>query len=192
MAGRDKSQSKEEGLMVRIVGFHRFALKPGVDASTFEKFVREDVFPGLGIVFAVDKTITHEFTLANWLNVQHVLLRTSQGGAAGDYLWLITTNVDDEKLTTQEGRFAVDAEAQDKVDEFYTLGHVPSDIAKRKLEPFVMRTSSGAFLEVFQLSPPLVRAFDVHVPVHAGGFCPTPQKGTFQQYAPLIARDAFV
>ena len=33
---------------------------------------------------------------------------------------------------------------------------------------------------------------DMRMPAITGGFCPTPQKGTFQHYAPLMARSDFV
>jgi hypothetical protein len=131
--------------MAKVVGVHRFALKPEVKGADFEEFMRTKVFPGLGVVPHVDKTISHEFTITNWLHTEHLLLRSNQDG---NYLWMITADVADDKVSTEEARKAVGQEAQRIVEEFFELGSGENTIAAVKLRPFATRTSLATFLEM--------------------------------------------
>ena len=51
-------------------------------------------------------------------------------------------------VRTEEGRRAVDQEAQSKAEEFFDTGEGADSIAAVKLEPFATRTSFATFLEV--------------------------------------------
>jgi hypothetical protein len=79
--------------MAKVVGIHRLALKPGVKAADFEDLMRKKVFPGLGVVIQVDKTISHGFTLAGWGNAENFLLRNTQDDKDDNYLWMIMAHV---------------------------------------------------------------------------------------------------
>jgi hypothetical protein len=80
------SPTNEEDSMAKVVGVHRLALKPGVEAADFEEFVRKEIFPGLHVVIQVDKTISHNFTAAAWSASRHMLLRNTGDDADGNYL----------------------------------------------------------------------------------------------------------
>jgi hypothetical protein len=134
--------------MAKIVGVHRLALKPGVRGPDFEQFMRENVFPGLGIVIQVDKTISHAFTLGDWRRTEHFLLRSNQDEKDGNYLWMIVANVADDKVQTEEARHAVGREAEEKAQEFFDLGSNQESIAAVKLSPFATRTSFATFIEM--------------------------------------------
>ena len=134
--------------MAKVVGVHRLALKQGVRGADFEEFMRKKVFPGLGIVIQVDKTISHEMTLADWLNTEHLLLRSNQDDKDGNYLWMIVAQVADDKVSTEEARHAVGQEAQAIAQEFFDLGSSQESIAAVKLRPFATRTSFATFLEM--------------------------------------------
>jgi hypothetical protein len=56
--------AEEVRFMAKVIGIHTLSLNPGVNAAEFEPLVLKDVFPGLGVVVQVDKTISHSFTLA--------------------------------------------------------------------------------------------------------------------------------
>jgi hypothetical protein len=130
--------------MAQVIGIHTLSLKPGVNAAEFEHFVLNVVFPGLHVVVQVDKTISHGFTLAGWGSATHRLLRSSQN----DYLWMIVADVAGEKVETEEGRSAVEEEAQGIAEEFFDSGSGEASIAAVKLEPFATRTSFSTSLEI--------------------------------------------
>jgi hypothetical protein len=134
--------------MAKVVGVHRLALKPGVNGAEFEEFMRTTVFPGLGIVVHVDKTISHGFTLADWGDAEHLLLRSNQDDKDGNYLWMIVAQVADDKVSTEEGRRAMGQEAQAIAQEFFDLGSREDTIAAVKLRPFATRTSFATFIEL--------------------------------------------
>jgi hypothetical protein len=133
--------------MAKVVGVHRLALKPGVEARDFEEFVRKEIFPGLHVVIQVDKTISHHFTAAAWLASRHMLLRNTGDDADGNYLWVIVADVDDDKVSTPEGRAMVGKEAQATAQEFFDTGSNEASVAAVKLTPFATRTSFETFLE---------------------------------------------
>jgi hypothetical protein len=134
--------------MGKVVGVHRLALKPGVEAANFEEFVRKEVFPGLGVVIhGADKSFSHGLTAAHWLASRHMLLRNTGDDAGGNYLWVIVADVDDEQVSTPEGRAAVGKEVQAKAQEFFDSGSGLASIASVKLTPFATRTSFETFLE---------------------------------------------
>jgi hypothetical protein len=130
--------------MAKVIGIHTLSLKLGVNAAEFENFVLKDLFPGLGVVVQVDKTISHGFTLAGWGSATHSLLRNGQN----DYLWMIVAEVPGEKVNTEEGRAAVEKEAESKAEEFFDLGTDDESIAAEKLKPFATRTSFSTSLEI--------------------------------------------
>lgn len=137
--------------MAKVIGIHKLALKPGVKGADFEEVMRKKVFPGLGVVFQVDKTISHGFTLANWADAEHLLLHSSEDDKDGNYLWMIVAQVPDDKVGTEDGRLAVGKEAQAKAQEFFDLGTNEDTIAAVKLRPFATRPSLATFLEVGHL-----------------------------------------
>ena len=92
--------------MAKVIGIHRFALKPGMNGADFEGVMNEKVFTGLNLVIQLDKTITHDFTMAGWAHSEHSLMRSTEHQADGDYLWLIEAHVPNEKVSTEEGRLA--------------------------------------------------------------------------------------
>ena len=134
--------------MARIAGFHRLALKPGIDPAAFEAAMKHDVFPGVGIVAQVNKAISHGFTKGHWLSARHDLLRSGDA-AAPSYLWLITATCDSDAVATPEGRAAVEKEAREIVDEFMTLGSNEASIASVKIAPFAERQGSESWVELF-------------------------------------------
>ena len=134
--------------MAKVVGIHRLALKPGVKAADFEDLMRKKVFPGLGVVIQVDKTISHGFTLAGWGNAENFRLRNTQDDKDDNYLWMIMAHVPDDKVSTEEGRLAVGREAQAKAEEFFDTGSNEESIAAVKLRPFATRTSFATFIEL--------------------------------------------
>jgi hypothetical protein len=135
--------------MAKVIGVHRLALNQGVSDADFEEFMQKEVFPGLQVVIQVDKTISHEFTLADWRDAQHLLLRSDHDDKDGNYLWVIVAEVADEG--TAEARVAVGQEAQAKAQEFFDLGSNEKSIAAMKLKPFATRTSFTTFFEVGRL-----------------------------------------
>ncbi len=66
--------AKEVRFIAKVIGIHTLSLKLGVSAAEFEHFVLRDVFPGLGVVVQVDKTISLGFTLAGWGSDSHSLV----------------------------------------------------------------------------------------------------------------------
>jgi hypothetical protein len=134
--------------MAKVVGIHRLALKPGVKAADFEDLMRKKVFPGLGVVIQVDKSISHGFTLAGWGLAENFLLRNTQDDKGGNYLWMIMAHVPDDKVSTEEGRLAVGREAEAKAQEFFDTGSNEESIAAVKLRPFATRTSFATFVEL--------------------------------------------
>lgn len=137
--------------MAKVIGIHKFALNPGIPEADFEDFMRKKVFPELGVVFQVDKMISHGFTLANWSSAEHLLLRSSQDDKEGSHLWMIVAQVPDEKIGTEDGRLAAGKEAQAKAQEFFDLGTSQESIAAVKIGPFATRISFSTFVEVGHL-----------------------------------------
>jgi hypothetical protein len=134
--------------MAKIIGIHRFALKAGVKGADFEELMRTKVFPGLRIVPQIDKTISHDMTLADWTGTEHLLLRSNQDDKDGAYLWMIVAQVADDKVSTEEARHAVGQEAQAIAQEFFDLGSTEESVAAVKIRPFATRTSFATFLEM--------------------------------------------
>ena len=66
--------------MARVIGIHRFALKPGVKGADFEEVMNKKVFTDLGGVIQLDKMITHGFTMAGWGHSEHSLLLSTREG----------------------------------------------------------------------------------------------------------------
>jgi len=109
----------------KVIAIHRLTLNDGVDPGAFEQFVRSDVFPGLSVVFQVDKTLSHGLTKIDWLSSEHLLLRPGpQTDSGATYLWMISAPVADAQLSTVEGRRAVEEEALDKAQSFFDLGSI--------------------------------------------------------------------
>jgi hypothetical protein len=134
--------------MAKVIGIHRLALKPGVNGADFEEVMKKKVFTGLGIVIQLDKTITHDFTMASWGHSEHSLMRSTEHDADGDYLWLIEAQVPNEKVSTEAGRLAAGREAHAKVANFFEVGTDEQSIASVKIAPLATRTSVTTFLEV--------------------------------------------
>jgi hypothetical protein len=134
--------------MAKVVGIHRLALKPGVKAADFEDLMRKKVFPGLGVVIQVDKSISHGFTRADWGLAENFLLRNTQDDKDGNYLWMIMAHVPADKVSTEEGRLAVGREAQAIAQEFFDTGTNEESVAAVKLGPFATRTSFATFIEL--------------------------------------------
>jgi hypothetical protein len=138
--------------MAKVIGIHRFVLKAGVKGADFEKFMREKVLSDFGIVFQIDKRISHDFTRAAWANAEHILFRSNQDGKDREYVWMIMANAADEKVHTEEARHAVAEEAQDIAQEFFDLGgRERNDIAAVKLRPWATHLSFESFLEMRQI-----------------------------------------
>ena len=133
--------------MARIVGCHRLALKPGVDAAKFEAAMKTDVFPGVGIVAQANKAISHGFTKGHWLSARHDLLRSGDA-AAPSYVWLISATCDADAVAMPDGRAAVEKEACEIIDEFLTLGSNEASIASVKIAPFAERQGSESWVEL--------------------------------------------
>lgn len=135
--------------MPKVVGVHTLALKPGVSGADFEQFMQEQVFTtGIGMVINLDKKISHGFTLADWAGANHLLLRNSQDDRKENYSWMILADVPDEHVSTAEGRLAVQNEALNIAEEFFSRGLTTDPSAAVKIKPFASRTSFAAFLEV--------------------------------------------
>jgi hypothetical protein len=134
--------------MAKVVGIHRFTLKPGVKGADFEHLMNTKVFSGLGMVIQLDKTITHDFTLAGWGSSEHTLLRSGGDDADGTYLWMIVAPIANDKVSTEEGRVAAGREAQAKAANFFEVGRDEPSIAAIKIAPFATRTSLTTFVEV--------------------------------------------
>jgi len=134
--------------MPRVIAIHRLTLNPGVDPAAFEQFVQSEVFPGLRVVIQVDKTISHGFTKINWLDSEHLLLRPGpQTDSNATYLWMITAPVDEDELSTEDGRHAVEQEAIDKSQNFVELGSAEDTVASVKLKPFATWVSLQTYIE---------------------------------------------
>jgi hypothetical protein len=134
--------------MAKVVAVHRLQLNPGVDPAAFEQFVQADVFPGLDIVFTVDKMMSHGYTKINWLGCEHRLLRPDpQTDSSAAYLWMIVAAVDDSELTTDEGLRAVQQEAMDTAQEFFDTGGPPDTVASVKLKSFASWVSLATYIE---------------------------------------------
>jgi hypothetical protein len=135
--------------MPKVVAIHRLQLKSGVDQAAFEKLVREDVFPGLAVVFQLNKKITHGFTAIRWLESEHVLLRGQPGpGTGAGYLWMISAPIDESEADTAGKRRAVESELQSIAEQFYDSGTTLESIAAHKLKPFATRAALETYLEV--------------------------------------------
>jgi hypothetical protein len=131
----------------KVIAIHRLTLNDEVDPGAFEQFVRSDVFPGLSVVFQVDKTLSHGLTKIDWLSSEHLLLRQGpQTDSAATYLWMISAPVADVQLSTLEGRRAVEEEAMDKAQSFFELGSTEDAIASVKLKPFAEWVSLQTYM----------------------------------------------
>ena len=133
--------------MPKVIAIHRLTLNDGVDPGAFEQFVRSDVFPGLSVVFQVDKTLSHGLTKIDWLSSEHLLLRPGpQTDSGATYLWMISAPVADAQLSTVEGRRAVEEEALEKAQGFFELGSIEDTVASVKLKPFAAWVSVQTYI----------------------------------------------
>ena len=133
--------------MPKVIAIHRLTLNDGVDPGAFEQFVRSDVFPGLSVVFQVDKTLSHGLTKIDWLSSEHLLLRPGpQTDSGATYLWMISAPVADAQVSTVEGRRAVEEEALEKAQGFFELGSIEDTVASVKLKPFAAWVSVQTYI----------------------------------------------
>ena len=130
--------------MAHVFGIQRMTLKPGIDAEEFEQFMKADVFPTLSQVFQDDKTITHGFTAANWLDSKQFLLRGSQ---EGEYLRMVVASCEGSKAATDEGRVLLHKETNAKTSEIFET--VPRS-APGKLNTLATRTAIDTYVEMVQ------------------------------------------
>jgi hypothetical protein len=131
----------------KVIAIHRLTLNAGVDPAVFEQSVQTEVFPGLSIVFQVDKTLSHGFTKIDWLSSEHLLLRPgAQTDSNATYLWMISAPVDEAELSTEEGRRAVEEEAVAKAQNFFELGSTEDTVASVKLKPFAAWVSLQTYI----------------------------------------------
>jgi hypothetical protein len=131
----------------KVIAIHRLTLNDEVDPGAFEQFVTSELFPGLRVVFQVDKTLSRGLTKIDWLSSEHLLLRPGpQTDSAATYLWVISAPVADAQLSTLEGRRAVEEEAMDKAQSFFELGSTEDTIASVKLKPFAEWVSLQTYL----------------------------------------------
>ena len=158
LAAQNSSSSWKAEQVTRAIAIHRLELKPGTDPAKFEELVRSEVFPGLGIVFQLNKMMSHDFTKISWVEGENVLTRdTGQTAGSRVYLWTITAPVDDSRLATDEGRQAVESELAKIGDSFFSMGmDTEGSIetsAAHKLTPFATRSSFDTYLEVTAWPP---------------------------------------
>jgi hypothetical protein len=133
--------------MPKVVAVHRLQLNAGADPAAFERVMNDDVFPGLNAVFRGDKMLSHAATKIGWLHSEHLLLRPGpQTDSTAHYLWMIIAPVDDSRLTSADNRHAVEQEAINKAQEFYTGGDGDTDAAA-KIAPFAAWISLQTFIE---------------------------------------------
>ena len=79
--------------MAKVIGIHRLALKPGVNGADFEEVMKKKVFTGLDLVIQLDKTITHDFTMAGWGHSEHSLMRSTEHNGSQIVVSVLNWNV---------------------------------------------------------------------------------------------------
>jgi hypothetical protein len=83
--------------MAKVFGMHVVALKPGVKAEDFEKFVTEEVYP-----------------LPWFEGIENYLLKGDRGDREGKYLWVIEI----ESVETRDRYFPSPGEMSEEVQQF--------------------------------------------------------------------------
>lgn len=138
--------------MARVIGIHRFALKPGVKSADFETIMRERVLKDFTAVFHFDRRLSHGFTRARWGSARHLLFQSNEPGKEAEYIWLMEADVDDDKVATDEDREKTRKESDFIAKEYYDLtGVILPGRASTVLAPFATHLSAESFLDTSPL-----------------------------------------
>ena len=92
--------------MAKVFGMHMVALKPGVKAEDFEKFVKEEVYPTLELE-----------------GVESYLLKGDRGDREGKYLWVMEV----ESVEARDRLFPSPGESSEEVRQFFESYAAVSD-----------------------------------------------------------------